>query len=220
MVPDQRFLCNGHSSRSYPFEKIRIFNDSSKINHPVDFMIKATNTWNDRIHWITDTFGERFGKMTVEELNWKPSESGWSIAQVIKHIIVTNRSYFSIFEQVKNNTFKTPWIGKIPWIPDLTGRMILSYVQPDRKKRSKTARLWEPSRSQIKGDLLDRFKDHQLELLRWIRILSEYTDRDLIIHSPASKMIVYPLPMAIEIIITHEERHLNQAREVLEMMKQ
>jgi len=183
-------------------------------------MIESTNIWKDRIHWITDTFGEGFGKMTVGELNWKPSESGWSIAQVIEHIIVTNRSYFPIFDQVKKNTFKTPWIGKIPWIPELTGRMILSYVQPDRKKRSKTTGLWEPSRSQIKGDLLDRFKHHQQELLRWIRILSEYTDRDLVIHSPASKMIVYPLYMAIEIIVTHEERHLNQAREVLEMMRQ
>lgn len=175
--------------------------------------------WNDKIQEITDSFSKAFRDVPGNELNWKPFETSWSIAQVIDHIMITNRSYYPIFEQIKTNTFKTPWIGKIPWIPDLTGRMILSYVRPDRKKRSKTSRLWEPSRSQIQFDILDRFKDHQQELLLWIRILSNHTDRDMIIHSPASKMIVYPLHLAIEILISHEERHLNQAREVLGMMK-
>lgn len=183
-------------------------------------MVIETNEWDKKIQWITDRFSEEFEGVTGKNLNWKPAESTWSIAQVIDHIMVTNRSYFPIFEQVKENTFKTPWIGKIPWIPVLTGGMILSYVQPDRKKKSKTAGLWEPSHSQIPDDILDRFKEHQNELLQWIKILSEYADLDLIIHSPASKMIVYPIHYAIVILITHEERHLNQAREVLKIINQ
>ena len=41
-----------------------------------------------------------------------------------------------------------------------------------------------------------------------------YSGQGLMVPSPASKVIVYFLEDALEILVTHEERHLNQAREV------
>ncbi len=37
--------------------------------------------------------------------------------------------------------------------------------------------------------------------------------------SPANKNIIYTLETAFDIIVTHEQRHLAQAKEVLEMLK-
>jgi len=155
-----------------------------------------------------------------EDLNWKSSESKWSIAQIMQHIITTNRSYFPLFNLIKNNKFNSPWIGKFPPLPSFMGKMILSYVRPDMKKKSKTVEIWEPSYSIIPVEILNRFKLHQEEFMQWIDLLDEYFDTNLIIRSPASRIIVYSLDTAIEIMVAHEERHLNQARDVLRVKDQ
>ncbi len=171
--------------------------------------------WQARLQNVTKAFMVEYGSLTEKDLNWKPSESVWSIAQVMEHIITTNQSYFPIFDLVGKNKFSTPLMGKIPLIPSFMGKMILSYVQPDMKKKSKTMPIWEPSYSVISVEIFGRFQSHQEEFIQWILALEGYLEKNLIIHSPASKNIVYSLDDGIEIMVTHEERHLNQAREVM-----
>jgi hypothetical protein len=43
-------------------------------------------------------------------------------------------------------------------------------------------------------------------------------DKGTIISSPANKIIVYKLEIAFDIIVAHEKRHLEQAREVLQIL--
>jgi hypothetical protein len=40
-----------------------------------------------------------------------------------------------------------------------------------------------------------------------------------VISSPANKNIVYKLETAFDIIVSHEQRHLEQAKEILQLMK-
>lgn len=178
-------------------------------------MGKKILEWQARLQGVTNAFMVEFGSLTEKDLNWKPSESVWSIAQIMEHIIITNLSYFPIFDLVKKNKFTTPWIGKIPLVPSFMGKIILFYVQPDMKKKSRTMPVWEPSYSVITVEIFRRFQCHQEEFIQWILSLEGCLEKNPIIHSPASKKIVYSLDVGIEIMVTHEERHLNQAREVM-----
>jgi len=47
---------------------------------------------------------------------------------------------------------------------------------------------------------------------------SDLLDKGTIISSPANKNIVYKLEMAFDIITTHEQRHFEQAKEVLAVL--
>ena len=201
-------------------EIIGKFSGFTKINTAIYKMGSKMNEWHNRIQRITSIFDNEFGGLPEEDLNWKSSESKWSIAQIMQHIITTNRSYFPLFNLIKNNKFNSPWIGKFPPLPSFMGKMILSYVRPDMKKKSKTVEIWEPSYSIIPVEILNRFKLHQEEFMQWIDLLDEYFDTNLIIRSPASRIIVYSLDTAIEIMVAHEERHLNQARDVLRVKDQ
>jgi hypothetical protein len=46
----------------------------------------------------------------------------------------------------------------------------------------------------------------------------DLVDKGTIISSPANKIIVYKLEIAFDIIVAHEKRHLEQAREVLQIL--
>jgi hypothetical protein len=169
---------------------------------------------------LTQTFHKEFGHLTVDELNWKPNTSTWSVAQNIDHLIVINKTYFPIFPLLRQNQYSVPWIGKIDFMVNWFGKVILQSVNPDRRKKMKTFPLWEPAKSQIGADILDRFAAHQEELKKVIRESADWMAKGTVISSPANKNIVYKLSTAFEIIITHEKRHLQQAREVCARLKE
>jgi hypothetical protein len=61
---------------------------------------------------------------------------------------------------------------------------------------------------------MDRFAEHQREFIKRMKQLEPLIEKNVTIHSPAGKMIVYKLEKAFDIIVSHERRHLNQAREL------
>jgi len=172
-----------------------------------------------QIDEITNKFTQSFGELSTKQLNWKPNSDTWSIAQNIDHIIVLNKTYFTVIDSLRKDTCKLPFISKIGFVVSFFGNAILKTVQPDRKKKIKTFPIWEPTKSEISEGILDRFNKHQLELKKLLESSTDLVNRGVIISSPANKNIVYKLEKAFEIIVTHELRHFKQAKEILQLMK-
>ncbi|MBM3919009.1 MAG: DinB family protein [Sphingomonadales bacterium] len=174
--------------------------------------------WTSVIDKITGEVLREFGALTKEELNWKPNSDTWSIAQNLDHLIVVNESYNPVFKSLNDETYKIPLLARMGWIVSFFGKMILNSVRADRKRKMKTFPIWEPSASEIGVDIMKRFELHQDQLKRKIEQLVNFVERDVVISSPASKIIVYKLETAFHIIVEHERRHLEQAREVLRIL--
>lgn len=173
----------------------------------------------NKIDDITNSFKAAFGNLSAEQLNWKPNAQTWSIAQNIDHLIVINESYYPVIESVRKGTYKLPLMGKIGFMVNSMGKMILNAVEPTREKKIKTFPIWEPSKSSIGPDILNRFEKHQEELKKIIASSKDLVEKGVVISSPANKNIVYKLGTAFDIMITHEQRHLEQAKEVLSQLK-
>lgn len=171
--------------------------------------------WKKDIDQITHTFTKEFGHLSEEQLNWKPDAGTWSIAQNIDHLITINSTYFPLIENVRKNNYTLPWFGKYNFISRFFGSIILNSVNPDRRKKMKTFSIWEPSQSNIKKDILQRFEKHQNVLKEFITNSKDLILKETVISSPANRNIIYKLSTAFDIIVAHEKRHLNQAKEVL-----
>lgn len=152
--------------------------------------------------------------LTAGQLNWKPNAQTWSIGQNIHHLIVINETYFPVIQSIRNGTFTLPFTARINFIVSFLGKTILSSVNPDRKKRMKTFPIWEPSKSNIDSDILNKFENHQSKLKDFIASSSDLLQKGQIISSPANKHIIYKLEAAFDIIVTHERRHYAQALEI------
>jgi hypothetical protein len=171
-----------------------------------------------QIDEITNEFTSKFAHLTKDELNWKPDSSVWSIAQIIEHLIVINSTYFPIISAIRNGSHQLPFVAKFGFLVNFFGKTILKSVHPDRRRKMKTFTIWEPSKSEIASDIIKRFETHQAELKSLIENSTDLVNRGEVISSPANKMIVYKLETAFEIIVTHELRHLEQAKEMREML--
>jgi len=178
-----------------------------------------TTQWTSQLDQITNTVKSEFGDLSSEDLNKKPSPDQWSIAQNIDHLIVINESYYPILKQLHEGTFQLPFMGKLGFYVKWMGNMILKYVEPARRKKTKTQSIWEPATSAIDADIVQRFVTHQDQLKKHIQSCSSFVDAGVVIYSPASKAILYTLEQAFNIIVTHEKRHLNQAREVFTSLR-
>lgn len=169
----------------------------------------------EEIDQITADFQKSFGHLTAEQLNWNNNGNCWSIAQNIDHIMVINKSYEPILAKLNDKGLHLPFMAKLGFMVRLLGKLILSSVEPTRKKKIKTFSLWEPKATQLDEHILADFVKHQ----EWLKqtIKENENKADVTIYSPANKSIVYKLGTAFEILVAHERRHLNQALEVLEM---
>jgi len=93
--------------------------------------------WSEEIEKTTQDFIESFGGLNESQLNWKPNPQTWSIAQNIDHLLVINKTYFTIIESIRKGTHKTPFISKLGFMVSFFGKRVLEGVQSDRKKRQK-----------------------------------------------------------------------------------
>lgn len=175
--------------------------------------------WHSRIDKTTAEVSRRFGSLSPEQLNLKPSPDTWSIAQNLDHLIVINSSYVPVIQAIRDNSLSLPFVAKWGFWAKFCAKMVLKSVNPERQKKMDTFPIWEPSPVVLPDNIIQLFTDHQEALKNLISESKDLISAGQVISSPANKNIVYSLENAFEIIVTHEERHLNQATEVLELMK-
>ncbi len=178
------------------------------------------NPWLPQIDADTTAYQALLGHLTIEQLNWKSNPETWSIAQILDHLILTSQSYFPLVEQIKAGKYSMPWSGRLPILVRFFGSFLVSSLQPDRKRKMKTFPVWEPSSSTIEAGILERFVAQQDQLKN---LTQEVVARNLlekVVGSPANGFIVYTLKAAFDIIVVHEKRHLEQAKEVVAQLPQ
>jgi hypothetical protein len=173
-----------------------------------------TSKWTTAIDLITSDFKDYFGNLSAERLNWKPTPQRWSIAQNIDHLIAVNKTYYPVLAQIRSGQYALPWTSRFGFLVAFFGKILLDSVKPDRKRKIKTFPIWQPSQSDIARDILAQFEKHQEQLKHLIESSSDLLDRGAIIASPANKNVVYKLETAYDIIVSHERRHFEQAKEV------
>lgn len=170
--------------------------------------------WITELETNTQLFKQYFAGLSPEDLNWKPDPQTWSIAQNIDHLITINSTYFPVLDEIQAGRYQSPWLGKIGFIPRFMGNLIYNASLPDRRKKMKTFPIWEPAESDIDGMILQRFEGHQKTMADYIEKAAPAIERGLVISSPAQGSLVYKLERAFDIIVVHEKRHLEQAKEV------
>ena len=163
---------------------------------------------------ITDQARACFNGLTAQQLIWKPGADHWSVAQCFGHLVTTNAAYFPIFEKVLSGEKKTTFWESVPWLPALWAKMLIKAVDPESKRKVKAPKVFRPSNSSVDGAVIRRFIDQQNQLISYMKATADFDVQRIIISSPVTNLVTYSLMDAYRILITHEKRHLLQAKRV------
>jgi len=173
----------------------------------------------DRIDAVSEKVRTAFHGLDAERLNLRPGPGVWSVAQVLDHLIVINESYYPLVEKLRAGDLHLSWATRWTFYVQRMGSLLLRSVDPARRRKMKTFPIWEPSADPLPGDIVPTFLAHQEAFKAFMRSCQDLMQENAVIHSPANRLIVYSLADAFRILVTHEERHLAQALEILDQIR-
>ena len=182
-----------------------------------EFMSDRIDQIVNDLEQVTRSTQAAFRRLSNEQLNWKPASKSWSLAQCLDHLITINRLYFPLLESLKTGPSKlTLWERYSP-LSGVLGKILIKTLSPEHPKKMKTSSKAEPFVSQIDDGIVDRFVQHQTELIGHLRKIPFSVDqKKVIITSPLLRWVTYSLDDCITILAVHEKRHFLQARRVME----
>jgi len=158
------------------------------------------------------------GSLRADQLNWKPSPDKWSVGQCFDHLIVSNAEYFPIFDRVLQGakTTNTIW-ESLPGLPRLWGQMLIKAVSPDGARKQKAPKILAPTTSAVDAGIITRFIDQQERVVSYLNTITAVDAGTIIITSPVARVITYSLLDACRVIVAHEQRHILQARRLMQL---
>jgi len=165
---------------------------------------------------VTADVRTAFGGLSAEELNRRPGDGGWSVAQCLDHLITINTLYFALLDSMRvDPPAPTVWERLSP-LNGIFGRLLIKSLSPDSKRKVKTTRKAQPSASTIDAGIIDRFTEHQDALIERVRGIAPTVNHETtIVTSPLAGIVTYSLADCLTLLAVHEQRHLAQAKRVL-----
>lgn len=158
-----------------------------------------------------------FGNLSADQLNWKPSETGWSIAQCFDHLISTHSLYFPLFSRLAGGDRRRSFLEKYSPLSGFFGRFLVRSLDPKNQKKMKTTARGKPSASELDAEIVDRFVEHQAQMIEHLRKLPADIDAAKFnITSPMMGFVTYSLDDCFTVLDVHCRRHLGQAKRVIE----
>ena len=173
----------------------------------------------EKLEELSKEFSACLSDLDLDTLNVKPSDNSWSIMETLDHILIGNRYYQIAFEQLLQLNYPSNFFSKLPFLPGLWGKIILKSVSPENPKKVKTMPVFFPGSSKYAENLLPQLLEVNKRISQLILQLEDYHPKKTKITSPAGKLITYSLEDALNIIVDHTERHLNQIKRIKEELE-
>jgi hypothetical protein len=183
------------------------------------FAVKKTvmNEIIPKLKAISANAKQTFGKLSNEQINWKPNQESWSVGQCFEHLIVTNNLYFPNIKKVIDGTHRNNFFSKIPFSTNLIAVAMKNALNPDQKRKMKTFKVFEPSISNVSATIIEDFVENNQKLIEMIEACKNFDLHKIKIAEPLSVALNLRLDDAFEILAMHEKRHFLQAERVLNL---
>ena len=154
--------------------------------------------------------------LTVEQLNWKPRPTVWSVGQCLEHLCLANEIYVGpIVESLRGDP--TGPVDEIT--PGWFGRWFLRrYIEPTTQKaRARAPRKASPIAREIGLSILDRFLVGNARVRGTIARAERYDVNRVRFHNPYVPLIRFTVGTGFQILARHNHRHLLQAERVTQL---
>ncbi len=172
------------------------------------------NELDDSVQEIIHTIDHDFATLSSRELNWKPQPEKWSVAECLEHLNIYSRYYNAGMERAiaegkqytSTDSFKSSWFGNFS----------VKSVHPENMKPQKTLKRLDPAQSTVSGNVVEEFLNHQKKLREILAESHAVNLNKIKIPAEVAKFMKLRLGDCLRFVIAHEQRHIRQAKNVLE----
>jgi hypothetical protein len=151
----------------------------------------------------------RLAGLSQTQISWRPPDGGWSISQVLEHLILTDSAYLPVLHRAIANGPR----GETAWRPSLMGGLLLRFVRPKSKRKVKAIKGYIPG-PEPRANVVSDYIALREQLLRAINQARSRDLRRTRFISPLSSLFRMNLGDAIMVLVVHTQRHLEQIARV------
>ncbi|HKO61003.1 MAG TPA: DinB family protein [Pyrinomonadaceae bacterium] len=156
------------------------------------------------------------GELSEQQLNWTSNPDKWSIAQCLDHLAVTGAAFDKYYtDAIALGREKWPVREAVQYRPTLVGGWLLRQVTPEKKRGFPAPKVFRPSQSNISGSL-EKYLKQQEVFLDFVRAAAGLDYNSIRLRSPVTPLMRYSIADAFVVTVLHGQRHLGQARRMLE----
>ena len=169
---------------------------------------KLLEELNSRIH----LFKDQLIALNLDEnsLIKSAAPGKWNAQECFEHLVVMWQTYRPQFERgIQNAKKKTNDEYKMAWF----GKWFANKMAPleDNNSGMRTSKIFEPSNYSSELPAVQRLIEVQDEMLKYLKLMEDIDINKSRISSPATKFIRLKMGDAWQIILNHQDRHLQQA---------
>jgi uncharacterized damage-inducible protein DinB len=151
-----------------------------------------------------------------EQFTWRPAPDSWSVAQCLDHLNAAARAYLPMLDEGIATAVRRGLYTPGPYAYNWVGRLMVYVVKPTTQRRSKAPQAFLPGEGRRRDEIMAAFRAYQVQYVDRLRQASGLDLARARVTSPVARWIRMPLGSAFAMAIAHEQRHLAQARRVLE----
>jgi uncharacterized damage-inducible protein DinB len=174
-----------------------------------------------------DAFRQRFEALTAEaaalvaplsdeQFAWQPAPDAWSVAQCIDHLNATARAYLPSLDEGIADAIRQGQHTDGPYRYNWVGRLMVYAMSPSTRFRGKAPQAFRPPEGRRRPEIMAAFAAYQVQYVDRLRQSSGLDLATARVTSPVARWLRVPLGSAFAMMVAHEQRHLAQARRVLE----
>jgi hypothetical protein len=169
----------------------------------------------ERIEAIKRDARELVDSLDDAQLNWRPEQSRWSIAQCLQHVVISGQGYLPRLGELIEAARARSRQHRPPFRPGFVSSWFIRSMEPPPRFKAKTFRAMEPPpRPERRDDVLQSFLVFHDELAVRVRAMHDVDLNAARMRSPFFRPLQFTLGQVVELLITHARRHLWQARQV------
>ena len=152
--------------------------------------------------------------LTDAQLNWRPSDGHWSIAECISHLSTTGNLYLGPIDRAIQRGHDRALFGGRDFQPGRLDRWLIAQMEPPPRRRMKAPKKIVPQRLESAAQLARSFDAMHAGMIDLVRRATGLDLTRVKLRSPIIPLLRRPLGMWLAYILAHERRHLWQARQV------
>lgn len=145
-------------------------------------------------------------------LDRTPPAGGWSPGQILDHVLTVDLSYFDVLRAALAQPGARA-AGRTPWQPSWLGKVFLWALRPGNAIKAKTPSRFDPPKA--RDHVVDIYLAHLDELRAILREAEGADFARVRVVSPATTLVRFNLGDALNVLVTHAERHHVQLERTL-----
>jgi hypothetical protein len=152
--------------------------------------------------------------LSEEQFGRPPGPKRWSMAQCFDHLNVTAGAFVPAIDTAIEDARARELTGPGPFAYSMFERLFLRFTEPRPALRFPAPGVLKPAPGKPMAAILSEFMEWQQRLDERIRLADGLDLERARARSPALPLIAWSLGSLFAITLSHERRHLWQAREI------